>query len=136
MAARRGSASSGVPRAHGRARRMSAQCAGLVPPLPHVPGRSQMALFPPVNGYYKITFNSNGTGGSFDFEVNIFAGPNQGYQGNGYELVGGNATGSAALLPIAQGIAQGIEQVAAPSWDNITVVSIEAQPVETNTIYP
>lgn len=93
-----------------------------------------MALLPALTKYYRITFHSNGTGGEFDFTV-LFAYENA-YAGDGSEAGDSIASGLAQLTAIAEGIAAGFTAESAPYWDNITLVSIEAQPNEVVSLYP
>jgi len=92
-----------------------------------------VTLMNPISGYYRFTYNSNGTGGNFNFAVDFAM--DGVYIGDGSE-VGGYAAGDVALEAVANAIGSAIESINSPSWDNITLVSIEAQPNAPVQLYP
>ena len=93
-----------------------------------------MALLSPLTQYYKFTFNSNGTGGSFDFAV--FIAMETAFIGDGSEFGDASSPGIDQMTALAAGMASGFETESAPNWDNITLVKIEAQPQTLDQLYP
>jgi hypothetical protein len=93
-----------------------------------------VTLLNPLTQYYKFTFNSNGTGGNFDFAV--FVAMETAFNGDGSEFGDGGSAGVDQLTALAAGMATGFETENAPNWDNITIVKIEAQPQALDQVYP
>lgn len=91
-------------------------------------------MLPDLNNYYKITFNSDGSGGNFNFEVAVAR--VGAFTGSGGEFGNGSVPGADQLMAVAEGIASGIQSQSTPYWDNITVVSVEVNPTDSVQIYP
>lgn len=89
---------------------------------------------PVISNYYRITYSSDGSGGQFNFQINICRA--DAFSGDGSELGNGSASGIDQLTSLAQAIATGIEAQSAPFWDNISIVSIETNPTDPVQIYP
>lgn len=80
------------------------------------------SINPPITDYYEATFQSNGTGGAFQFTVQLRM--KSVYNGDGTEFGPGVLAGQRQLTKVAKGMAKGFENAGAPTWNNITLVSL------------
>jgi hypothetical protein len=87
---------------------------------------------PPITDYYRIVLQSNGTGGPF--QITILVRREDAYSGDGSEMGPGLVSGDRQLLRLAKGIANGLERAGKPSWDAITVVSIDGNETRQRSI--
>jgi hypothetical protein len=77
----------------------------------------------PLTDYYRIVLQSNGTGGPF--QITICLRREDIYNGDGTEFGPGLISGDRQLLRLAKGLANGLERAGKPSWDLVSVVSID-----------
>lgn len=80
-----------------------------------------------LDGWYVMTFRSDGEGGPFEVPI-VVARPGK-YTGTGDELGGGWKPGEEQLRALARGIAAGLEEASGPYWANLELVEIRAVPV-------